>query len=93
MFLRILIGAILVVLGAAVVIRTNVVMDFFGSMDFADKYLGGGGSRLMYKLIGILVCFIGFMYATNLWTAFLQATLGSLLPQQPAKPAVIQTVE
>lgn len=92
MFLRILIGALLVALGAVLVIRTNFFMDFFGSMDFADKYLGGGGSRLMYKLIGIAISFIGFMYATNLWTAFLQATLGSLLPPPP-KPAVMETVE
>lgn len=93
MFLRILIGSILVVLGAVLVIRTNWFMDFFGSMDFADRYLGGGGSRLMYKLIGILISLIGFMYATNLWNAFLQATLGSILPQPQNKPALVETVE
>jgi hypothetical protein len=80
MFVRILIGVILVALGAVLVIRTNSFMDFFGSMDWADRYLGGGGSRLMYKLIGIVLCLVGFMVATNLWNAFLQATLGSLLP-------------
>lgn len=79
MFLRILIGMLLVGLGAVMVIKTNGFYDFFGSMNWADKYLGGGGSRLMYKLIGLMLCFIGFMVATNLWNSFLQATLGSWL--------------
>ena len=78
LFLRILIGLVLVAAGIFMVIKTRMLMGFFGTIDWAEQKLGGGGSNLLYKLIGILVCFIGFMVATNLWNAFLQATLGSL---------------
>ncbi|MDF1497019.1 MAG: hypothetical protein P1P90_03080 [Patescibacteria group bacterium] len=79
MFTRILIGLILVAVGALMVIKTNKFQDFFGEMAWTYKYLGSGGTRLMYKFIGLLMCFVGFMVMTNLWTAFLNATLGSWL--------------
>lgn len=77
-FLRIIIGVVVVAIGAFFVIRTRTLLEFFGPIGWAEAKLGGGGSNLMYKMIGIVVCFIGFMVATNLWNAFLQATLGSL---------------
>jgi len=64
--------------GAFMVIKTEGFYDFFGGMDWADKYLGS--SRFAYKLIGILACIIGFLVITDLWSAFLGATLGQLLP-------------
>ncbi|MBU1907638.1 hypothetical protein KKF59_00715 [Patescibacteria group bacterium] len=78
-FLRILIGTALVAAGAFMVIKTRMIMGFFGTIDWAEAKLGGGGSNLFYKLIGIAVILIGFLAATNLWNAFLNATLGSLL--------------
>ncbi|MFA6161106.1 MAG: hypothetical protein WCT54_05080 [Patescibacteria group bacterium] len=83
MFTQILIGLVLVAVGATITIKANTVYDWFGSMDFADKYLGAGGSRLMYRMIGIILCLIGFMVATNLWSSFLHATLGSWLNLNP----------
>jgi hypothetical protein len=78
LFLRILIGLAIAAVGTYMVIKTRKLLEFFGPIEWADRNLGGGGSNLLYKLIGILACFIGFMVATNLWGAFLQATLGSL---------------
>lgn len=77
-FLRILIGLGVAGVGAFLVIRTRKMLEWFGQIEWADAHMGGGGSNLMYKLIGIFLCFIGFMVATNLWNEFLQATLGSL---------------
>ena len=77
MIVRILIGLVLVAIGFVFVWKTRVFLDFFGSISWADEKLGGGGSNLMYKFIGILLIFIGFMWATNLWNAFLAATIGS----------------
>ncbi len=79
MFTRILIGLILVIVGAVMVIKTNKFQDFFGEMAWTYKYLGAGGTRLMYKFIGLIMCFVGFMVMTNLWSAFLNATLGTWL--------------
>ena len=80
LILRVLLGLVIVVVGAFFVIRTRTIVDFFGSVDFAERYLGGGGTNLFYKLLGIVFCLVGFLVATNLWSAFLQATLGSLFP-------------
>jgi hypothetical protein len=80
LFLRILLGLGIVVVGAFFVIKTRKILDFFGPISWAEQHLGGGGSALLYKVIGLLFCFVGFMVATDLWNAFLQATLGSFLP-------------
>jgi hypothetical protein len=78
--LRILIGLALTALGASMVIRTRWYLDFLGGIEWAEAKLGGGGSNLMYKVIGLVFCFIGIIVTTNLWNWFLQATLGSVLP-------------
>ncbi len=85
-FFHILIGMILVGLGFFMVWKTRLIVDFFGSIDWADRHLGGGGTSLMYKFIGIILILTGFLWATNLWNAFLESTLGSLFP----KPQVVQ---
>ncbi len=79
-FLRILIGLVLVAIGAFMTIRTRVLLDTFGTVAWAEAKLGGGGSNLFYKLFGIVFCLVGFIVATNMWDAFLQATLGSFIP-------------
>lgn len=81
MITRILIGIALVILGGSMVIRTRWFMDFFGRIPWADAKLGGGGTATLYKFLGIIFCLIGFLAATNLWNAFLAATLGSILPR------------
>lgn len=79
--MNILIGLALVAIGFVIVWKTRKIVDIFGTSDWADTKLGGGGTMLMYKFIGIIIIFVGFMWATNLWNAFLNATLGSILPK------------
>lgn len=78
MFGRILIGLLMVGAGFLVVWKTRNIEDMFGPIDWAEAKLGGGGTNMMYKFIGVVVIFVGFMVMTNLWNAFLEATLGSL---------------
>ena len=80
LILRILIGTALAAGGVYMVMKTLVFINFFGSVDWFDQKLGPGGTALFYKLLGILLCLIGFLLATNLWDAFLNATLGSFIP-------------
>jgi hypothetical protein len=91
--LRIIIGSILVAIGSYMVIKTSVFRDFFGSVPFAEKYLGGGGTNIFYKTLGIVILLIGFLWATNLWGAFLNATLGSILPSQEPAPAQNRAIQ
>ncbi|HWR00184.1 MAG TPA: hypothetical protein VN397_05070 [Candidatus Methylomirabilis sp.] len=79
--LRIIIGLGITGVGAFFVIRTRVILGFFGPFEWAERKLGGGGSNLFYKLLGIVVCIIGIIVTTNLWNAFLEATLGGIVPK------------
>jgi hypothetical protein len=81
MITRILIGLALVAVGFILVWKTRRFIETFGSIPWADQKLGGGGTSLMYKFIGIVIILLGFLWATNLWNAFLEATLGTFLPQ------------
>lgn len=81
LILRILLGAVIVGVGFIFAWKTRDVSGFFGPVPFAERYLGGGGTTLFYKLLGIVLCLIGFLVMTNLWNAFLQATLGGLFPR------------
>lgn len=76
--LQILIGVVIVAAGGFFVVKTEMVLGFFGSFDWAERHLGG--SRLFYKLLGILLIVIGLIVATDMWDAFLNATLGSIFP-------------
>ncbi len=78
--IRIVSGLVVSGLGVYTVMHTETIIDFFGTSDWADSKLGGGGTRLVYKLIGIVTILLGFLAMFNLWNAFLAVTLGSFLP-------------
>lgn len=70
--LRFFIGAIMIFIGFMVVARSEWLLNNFGHIEFFERYLGTeGGSRLGYKLAGLLVIFVGFMIMTGMITGFL----------------------
>lgn len=78
--MKIIIGLIGMVIGGLITIKSEKLLNTFGRIAFFDRYLGTeGGSRLGYKLIGLLVFFIAALIATNLIGGFLNWLLGPLL--------------
>ena len=76
---HIIIGLLIVAAGAIIVIKAEWFYQTFGTIPSAEKYLGTeGGSRLGYKLIGILGCIIGFMVMTDMLGSLLWSLFGSL---------------
>ena len=76
---RVIIGILLVAIGTLLIFKSEWFYQNFGSIAWAENNLGtSGGSRLMYKLIGLVFIFVGMMVATNLFTGFLMATIGRL---------------
>ncbi len=73
---QILIGILITAVGVFFVIKTAIILDFFGGVDWAERHLGG--SRLFYKLLGIVFIILGLIVATDMWDALLNATLGSV---------------
>ena len=85
--MRIIIGFIIFIIGALIVLRSEAILGIVGPIGFFERHLGTeGGSRLGYKLIGLLICFIGLMVMTNLIGGLIMWILSPLLkysmPQQ-----------
>ena len=77
--MRILIGFIVAAAGFVLVWKSEWFHQNFGTIDWAEAKFGSmGGSRFLYKMIGLLAIFIGFLAITNLHQQFFIATLGWL---------------
>ena len=65
--MKFVIGILAIVIGAGMVIKTELLIQTFGRNAWAEQHLGtSGGSRLMYKLIGIASIIIAMLGMTGL---------------------------
>lgn len=72
-------GLLAIVLGVILIIKTEWFIQNFGTNTWAEEHLGtSGGSRLLYKLIGLAIIFIAMMGMTGLLGGFIMATFGKL---------------
>lgn len=77
--LRVIGGIALIFVGCLFVIKSEWFLQNFGKIDWAEQNLGlDGGSRLFYKLLGIIIIFAGMMMATGLLGGALIGTVGKL---------------
>lgn len=66
-------------IGVLFVLKTEWFVENFGSNAWAEQHLGSeGGTRLMYKLLGILFIFIAMMAMTGLLGPFIISIFGRL---------------
>lgn len=66
-------GLIIAAIGFVIVWKSDWLLNNMGRIDWADRHLGSeGGTRLMYKLIGIIIILAGFLQATNLGGVFIK---------------------
>ena len=78
--MKFIFGLILIAIGFTLVWKTEAWFGFFGRIAFAEKWLGTeGGSRLFYKLIGILAILIGMLLVTGLYDDVLGSATGPLV--------------
>ena len=83
--MKFILGIIMVVAGAAIVIKSEAVLKMFGRIPFFEKHLGTeGGSRLGYKLIGLAIFFLGAMTATGLIEGFITWIFSPLMNAGPS---------
>lgn len=74
-----IVGLLFAVFGGWMVIKTEWLIENFGTSSWAEANMGtSGGSRLLYKLIGIAIIFIGFLLITGLFQGFLEGTIGKI---------------
>lgn len=73
------VGAVCVLIGVLLILKTEWFLQNFGTIAWAEQNMGtSGGSRLMYKLLGLVGIFIGFLLITNLFQGFLMGTVGKI---------------
>ena len=71
------IGAIIV--GIFMVVKTEWFLQNFGSSSWAEEHLGAsGGTRLMYKLIGIIMIALAMMGMTGMLGSVILSVFGRL---------------
>ena len=69
--MQIIFGILVTAIGGSLVIQTEWFVTNFGRINWFEEKLGSdGGSRLGYKLIGILLLFIGVILMTGSGDAF-----------------------
>lgn len=59
-------GLVLIALGVHMVIKTEIYLGFLGRNEWAEEHLISGGSRLLYKIIGLIFCFLGILGITGM---------------------------
>lgn len=89
MLVRILVGFLFAALGFVLVWKTEWFQNNFGSIAWAEEKFGSsGGSRLFYKLIGILFIIVGFLAITNLHEQAFVSLFGGLFGLTPGDPSL-----
>lgn len=77
--MNIIFGLIITAVGALIVVKSEWLLNNFGRISWFEEHLGtSGGSRLGYKLFGMLAIFIGILMATGLIGGFLTWMLSPL---------------
>ena len=61
--MRFLFGFIGIIIGFLLIWRADWIMNNFGRIDWAELHLGSeGGTRILWKLIGLVVIFLAMLY-------------------------------
>ncbi len=70
LIVRIIVGFLIAGIGFLFVWQSEWLLQNFGRVDWAEMKLSGG-TRLFYKLLGIIIILIGFSVVTNLYSEIL----------------------
>ena len=84
---HIILGLLITAVGVSLVLKTEWFLNNFGRISwFEDKLGSAGGSRLGYKLTGIIIIFIGIIVLTGSGTSFMEWLVSPLTQyNQPPK--------
>ncbi|PIP33601.1 hypothetical protein COX69_03835 [Candidatus Falkowbacteria bacterium CG_4_10_14_0_2_um_filter_48_10] len=78
--ISIILGLLIAAAGLLMVVKSESLYDNFGSIEFFERYFHlQGGGRFGYKLIGIMIIFIGILMFTHLLSGFLLWILGPMI--------------
>lgn len=78
LFLHILIGLIVVIIGVVTLKYNFQLVNTTGNVGVFEKYLGAGGTFAGFKLLSVLAILLGFLYMTSLFDIVLGFLLSPL---------------
>jgi len=82
MFVKIF-GVILFVIGPLLIVKSEWFLENFGRIGWAEEHLGTeGGTRLFYKLLGILFIFFGLTMIFGLFGGIVNFIFSPLFPRR-----------
>ena len=67
---------LLIPAGVVIVVKAAQIGNFIGEIDFAEKYLGSGGTYSFIKLFGLGLTILSIIWLTGDLPSFLQETMG-----------------
>jgi len=76
-------GIIGIPLSFLIIIYRAKIKDFTGSIGFAEKYFGAGGTYTLILLIGITVFIVTLLYVTGTLQSFLRTVFGPIFFMPP----------
>ncbi len=75
-------GVFLVIAGALLVIKSEWFLQNFGRIAWAEKNLGAeGGTRLFYKLLGLLFIVVGMILILGFFKPLILWIFSPLMPK------------
>lgn len=78
--MRYVLGIIIIGIGFLMTWKSEWIVNNFGRINWAEEHLGmDGGTRLFWKLLGIIVIIGAFMYMFDLWGGILRGIFGSTI--------------
>lgn len=64
--MRYIFGIIAILIGFIIIWQSEWMLQNFGRIDWAEIHLGAdGGTRLFYKLLGLIIIIIAFLYMSG----------------------------
>jgi len=77
--MKFIIAIIVIVIGAFMVIKTEIFLNWFGRIGFAEKHFSTeGGSRIFYKLLGLVMIFLALIGMTGFLGFIIRDLVGPL---------------
>lgn len=64
--MKFLVLLILIAIGSLFILKTEAIERATGKIGWAERHLGGAGTNAFYKLLGVGLIILGFMYASGL---------------------------
>jgi len=80
---QIILGIVGIIVGTMMVAKSEWLLSAFGRVNWAEAHLGTeGGTRIFYKLLGLITIFVSLLIMTGTVEGVLMAIFSPLFPNQ-----------